>query len=253
MYKLLCILILLLVILYIIKRSDSEITTHIINYISNIFSVITCSRNENIITCNGISFPMNDISGVTNSLKLKIAYEPWFHTICEKYSDNTKLALDIGAHIGYHTIELSKYFKFVYAFEPNPDLFFYLHKNTKNIKNIKSYQLGVSNENNTLCFEKHNISTRSNIDYNKNCKVPIKTIAIDTMNIKDKIGIIKIDIEGGEIAALSGMSNIIRRDKPIIVFEDHTGDTIKYIKSTFDFYKDTIYMIEQSNYIILSE
>ena len=52
-----------------------------------------------------------------------------------------------------------------------------------------------------------------------------------------KIGLIKIDVEGHELLALKGMIKIINRRKPIIVFEQNrdiyngTPDVIEFLRS----------------------
>lgn len=52
----------------------------------------------------------------------------------------------------------------------------------------------------------------------------IEMVAIDELGLKDKIGLIKIDIEGYELEALKGMTNIINRDKPYLMIEVEVGN-----------------------------
>ena len=68
--------------------------------------------------------------------------------IIEKFADKTNDALDIGVYRGVYSYKLSQYFKMVHAFEPNPLLYPYLKRNlTKIIKNIKLYNMALSDEN----------------------------------------------------------------------------------------------------------
>ena len=68
--------------------------------------------------------------------------------IIDKYSDQTKDALDIGVYRGVYSYKLSQHFKTVHSFEPNPLLYPYLEKNLKKvIKNMILYNLALSDAN----------------------------------------------------------------------------------------------------------
>ena len=73
---------------------------------------------------------IDDLSGPANSLRLGVSWEPWLTRIIYKFKHQNNCALDIGAHLGIHTVELSKHFKKVYAFEPNPIVYQNLRMNT---------------------------------------------------------------------------------------------------------------------------
>ena len=76
---------------------------------------------------------------------------------------------------------------------------------------------------------------------------------LDYLN-KAPIGLIKIDVEGHEINALFGAQEIILKNKPIIIFEQHsseiesgTSEVISYLKSLdYEFFeiKKRFYMGE---------
>ena len=68
--------------------------------------------------------------------------------IIDQFADKSKDALDVGVYRGVYSFKLSKYFKNIHAFEPNPLLYPYLHKNLKKIiKNISLYNVGLSDKN----------------------------------------------------------------------------------------------------------
>jgi FkbM family methyltransferase len=148
------------------------------------------------------------------------------HKYFKKYSNKNKIALDIGANIGTHTIYLSDYFKEVYAFEPQKNVFELLESNVQinNCKNIitKNYGLGNSNKNEKM--EIYDINSRINhgaIGIDKTGTSNGETINIkilDEMKL-DNIGFIKIDVEGYEYSVLEGSKNTIEKSKPIIIIE----------------------------------
>ena len=165
-------------------------------------------------------------------------------------NSHNEAVLDIGANIGNHSVFLSKFFKNVYAFEPNPITYEVLKINAKYAsvkKNIKPLNFGLSNKETNLPFyiSDHNmgasqiVSTESDaIKRENNISVFVKT-ADDVDEIKDEdISLIKIDIEGHEIKALKGAEKILTSKKPLILFEQSekeiyngTSQVINYLRS----------------------
>ena len=170
--------------------------------------------------------------------------------IINKFADKSKDALDVGVYRGVYSYKLSQNFKNIHSFEPNPLLFPYLEKNLiKIISNVKLYNLALSNENGvtelklplrTKSIFKDNIEElfqlgaatmhpNNKIDNYK--KVPIKKKRLDDIEIGNKIGLIKIDVEGHE-------KNVLKNNKPVLLVEieeRHTKipitETINFIKS----------------------
>lgn len=245
-------LIIVMSILSNINWANIPSVTYAANKLGNVFACNNCTCSYNSISCNGLTFPKNDISGVTNSLKLMIEYEPWFKEECRLYATPTKAAIDIGAHIGYHTRTMAETFKHVYAFEPNKDIFPFLSRNMNGYNNVTCLPYGVGDKSGTFSFNSHNISARSHLD-NEPCLKSrdvgcVEALVLDDVNhiFSFPIGFIKIDIEGGEILAIKGMVKLIKRDKPVIVFEDHNGSTIAFIQATLPEYY--IEKIDASNF-----
>jgi FkbM family methyltransferase len=144
-------------------------------------------------------------------------------------------ALDIGANIGNHSLYFSDLFEEVFAFEPSPRTFALLKFNTEHAclkRNIKCFNFGLSDQNSELLFETSNL----NVGGSRIVEAPRKIQASDTLLIEvkraddlpelydKKISLIKIDVEGHELAALKGAKNLIERNNPIILFEQHASD-----------------------------
>ena len=152
----------------------------------------------------------------------------------EKLPDSHKLALiDIGANIGNHSIFFSELFKTIYAFEPNPLTYEILKINSNfntRKQNIATYKLGLSDKESKAFFRvnKTNIGGSSIInpkEYKVNSidAIEIKITCADSLEDlrKDNIGCIKIDVEDHELETLIGAENIIKTNKPIIIFEQN--------------------------------
>ena len=176
--------------------------------------------------------------------------------IIEKFADKTNDALDIGVYRGVYSYKLSQYFKMVHAFEPNPLLYPYLEKNlTKIIKNIKLYNIALSDENGetvlklplrTQSFFRDNIEELFQLGaatiHPHNKIEEFKSINVNKKKlddiIKKNVSFIKIDVEGHEKSVITGAKNLISKFKPTLLVEiekRHSGtnvkDTINYINN----------------------
>lgn len=142
------------------------------------------------------------------------------------------VAVDVGANIGNHSIFFSKYYKHVYAFEPNPLTFKILDINCNFCaNNVTPFQFGVSDKRGALPFELPNNNNFGGARIVRYKKEEHKTIEIDVVSldtfvpiINENIGLIKVDVEGYELEVLNGAAELLRKNKPIILFEQHSTD-----------------------------
>lgn len=135
--------------------------------------------------------------------------------------------VDVGAHIGYFTRIFSRLVGssgLVLAFEADPKNFEWLQKNTARLKNVKNFQLAVTDKAGTVDFyhyeEKMGVgSLLPNVPLDfKKTKINVPASDLDSFFAKlgvSKIDLIKMDIEGGEYTALRGMQNILRQNHDI--------------------------------------
>ena len=74
--------------------------------------------------------------------------ETFFYWIkSKKISFKKGSAIDVGSNIGNHTLYFSKFFKKVFSFEANKDIFQVLNLNARLKKNIEIYNYAVSDQN----------------------------------------------------------------------------------------------------------
>lgn len=148
------------------------------------------------------------------------------------------IVFDLGANIGYFTLLAAKLTGKegrVYSFEPEPKNYNYLLKNIKlnNYDNVLATQKAVSDKNGRtklyICEHDtghHTINQYEGIkNYKPNTDNKENFIEIDTVTLDDflrdkekVIDVIKIDIEGAEMLALSGMNETIKQNKNIKMF-----------------------------------
>lgn len=165
------------------------------------------------------------------------------------YLKNYKISklIDIGAHKGEFLKNFHKEntkIKMIYAFEPQKNIFQILKKNTKNIKNIRKYNLALDNKiskkmifvnslSSTSTLSKINkksfflrlkkILTVSKKDYVD--KYPVKTTNFDFFFKKKKLKntLLKVDVEGLEYRVLLGSKKSIRKIYLILIEKQFTS------------------------------
>jgi len=149
---------------------------------------------------------------------------------------STSSAIDIGANIGNHSIEFSRYFKSVLSFEPNPRTFDVLLANTKRLGNVHAFNLGCSSESAKLTLHEdiNNFGGSSvKVEVDGQSQVDIEVKPLDELpDLPERVALIKIDVEGMEIDALKGAEQTIKRCYPIICFEQHERDFVEPFQET---------------------
>ena len=174
-----------------------------------------------------VTFAFDDISNIINldGLYEKRELETFFSWIKKKKISFKKgFAIDVGSNIGNHTLYFSRFFKTVFGFEANKDIFQVLNLNVRSKKNIKVYNYAVSDRNKKgfLDVDISNISGSKLSDNIINFKQNTKCKKLDSLfKNKKNIKLIKIDVEGKELQVLLGAKNILLSNRPIILFEHH--------------------------------
>jgi FkbM family methyltransferase len=150
--------------------------------------------------------------------------------LMEKYIRPGSIAIDVGAHIGTHTLTMSKCAGeegTVFAFDPQMKIFCELCMNLSlnGCTNVIPIRCALGKEKNIVQLV-HPLSdnegasfinTNPNVITNK-FEESIATITLDSFNLKN-VSFIKIDVENFEGDVLDGAINTIRDSYPIIVVE----------------------------------
>ena len=155
----------------------------------------------------------------------------WEKRTTEKFKEVVKggdVVLDLGANMGFFTLLAAKIVGTkgrVYAFEPNPTNYNLLIKNIElnGYDNVLATQKAVSNKSGKvklyLCED--DIGNSTIYEYGEERQtIEIETVALDSFfkGKENHIDVIKMDVEGAEMAAFLGMDQIIRENKDIKIF-----------------------------------
>lgn len=145
-----------------------------------------------------------------------------------------KLALDVGANIGNHTLYFSRIFDTVIAFEPSQALNLVLRANIvrNGRKNVEVFCCGLGEEQGTAFVKNINEQNTGMVELEGiNAGGAHRENTVDVCKADDlilgrkrPIGFVKVDVEGMEVAVLKGMRECLIRDKPLIGFESRNAE-----------------------------
>jgi FkbM family methyltransferase len=143
--------------------------------------------------------------------------------------------LDVGVNVGQTLVKLKAIDpeREYVGFEPNPVCVFYSQNLIKanGFRNCELVPVGLFNENNILTLELiYEGLSDSSASLIKNFRpdnkvysrmyVPVFRYEVIEKAIGiNEVGIVKIDVEGAELEVLRSLSDLIRRDRPIVLLE----------------------------------
>lgn len=176
-------------------------------------------------------------------LKWKRGYEEPELKLVYDFCNKDSVSIDVGAANGMYLAHLYTISKKCYAFEPREKALENLKRVFSGItSNIQFEQVALSDHSGTTEMKilKSNdrlstIETENTIEKYGEVelvKVPVKKL--DDYPITDKVGFIKIDVEGHEESVIKGALNLIRRDHPFLLIEieeRHKKDSIAHINT----------------------
>jgi FkbM family methyltransferase len=162
------------------------------------------------------------------------AYEGSVVDYVKEFIEPDSVVLDVGASYGFWTVPLAQTAAAcgakVWTFEPNPSNNHWLSKNVA-LNGLDAHVtmrktgLGDSTESLTLVateggtgFGAIALPGRSG-DHDNESRMAVAVERLDDVELPDRISLMKIDVEGFELAALRGGVETIMRDRPIIFGE----------------------------------
>jgi FkbM family methyltransferase len=159
--------------------------------------------------------------------------------------------LDIGGNYGWYAMHVAKRFHSakIHSFEPIPFTFNQLNKNIalNNLSNISTHNIGLSDAAGSFDFYYDpNLSVNASLakvsESESLEKVVCKVEQLDSFVAQShlKVDFIKCDVEGAELLAFKGASDVLQTQQPIIFtemlrkwtakFNYHPNDIIEYFK-----------------------
>lgn len=200
------------------------------------------NRNQQNAPCTFWTMPYDSIC---QAIILNGFYEcELLQGMCALVKDKNGIALDIGANIGNHSLFFSKRFDAVISFEPVPNNCLLLKANLflNQIQNITLIEKALSNTNTKMGIDKGNSRNTNNTisELHKKDEDAANQIMVDvvvgdaeleTLNLTQKITLIKIDVEGHEPFVVAGLRKTISTHQPIVYWEAFSKDEAEKTKA----------------------
>jgi FkbM family methyltransferase len=170
-------------------------------------------------------------------------------------SSNYPLFIDIGANVGVWTVALAAAHPkaHVYCFEPTPNSFSMLRHNValNRLQNVIATQIAVSDSAGVLSFqvtENESILNRlapskeSAEDLHRGRFTNARTIDVESICLDDfckdrridRIGFLKIDVEGAEVCVLRGAEQLLRKRAIDLIFIEVDPDNLRELGDSID-------------------
>jgi len=130
--------------------------------------------------------------------------------------------IDIGAHIGFHSLYFSELFNTVHSFEANDQNYECLKYNTKLKTNINCYNFAIGEmSSHGKIIIPWDFPIKENINSGMGYIVSgddVEIHSLDSLKL-DNISFIKIDVEGYEYFVLKGAMETLKNNKILLMFE----------------------------------
>ena len=162
------------------------------------------------------------------------AFEPGLAKLLQDWAklNPASIFLDVGANVGVHTLAIAPLVKRIVAIEPFPPVADRLDATlaANSIKNVSVARVALSDHKGIVSFlapDSGNLGVGrvvADADDGNLLKLPQETG--DTLLTDETlpVSLVKIDVEGFELAVLGGLQERIRKDRPLIVVEVLTTD-----------------------------
>jgi len=181
-----------------------------------------------------------------NLINISTYYDTLTDLVFKKVLKHDSKCVDIGCHTGTILQMMMKYSQngTFYCFEPIPHLYKDLKNKYCHHQNILIYDIALSDiaGESTFNYVITNpaysglIKRRYDRPNEEDTKINVKTDLLDRLLLNTCIDLIKIDVEGAELQVLRGAKEVIKRDKPYVIFEHGLGAADYYETTPEDIY-----------------
>lgn len=144
-----------------------------------------------------------------------------------------RVAVDVGANTGVYTVALARLGAHVEAFEPLPALATLLESAADTHTRVHRVALGRTPGLATIYVPRANgrvLTGRAGFarPEGDHDTIPVRVAALDDFDFRD-VGLVKVDVEGHELAVLEGAQATLARERPVLLVEieaRHLGEPV---------------------------
>jgi len=193
---------------FVISKTNQNLFCKIINFFYSEDGIINFKDNTYIkIAADGkkIYFPNKRILRVVKSYKLQL--DRIFETYClnQINFNDRDVIIDCGSNIGelFLSLEIKNIDVVYFGFEPDKEAFRCLTLNVNDNSNLYNSALSIDNKTSKLFVDDEG-GNSSLINFGSKEFVEVNQISLDSLNIKSRIKLFKVEAEGLEPEVLQG-------------------------------------------------
>jgi FkbM family methyltransferase len=191
------------------------------------------------VQLNGNSMYLAPTTGYPPLAMANGRYEPSTTLIFQETLQSGMVVIDIGAHVGYYTLLAAKLVGptgKVYAFEPAPGNHDTLLKNIElnNYSNITATKMALSDQKGNATIYLSGLDTGRHSLYQHGLpergSTSVETTTLDYFLESEgwpHVDVIKVDVEGAEVAVLDGMARLLDRSPELKLFIEFNPALLK--------------------------
>jgi FkbM family methyltransferase len=157
-------------------------------------------------------------------------YEPEVARVLRAAAGATPLFCDLGANKGYWTTRAASLFARVIAVEASHDTFRDLSENAGDLDNVTLHRAAIHAASGAVMtfVNTHNSHASARLQADAPAGARDRVEQVETRAIDDLVppgtpALIKLDVEGAEIAAIDGATRALA-DGAVLIYEDHGND-----------------------------
>jgi FkbM family methyltransferase len=188
-----------------------------------------------LVEYDGFHLDLFDADAISQDVAKGVAWEPHLVAFMRAFITRGMNCVDVGANFGVHTLEMARLTDgTVFAFEPQPEHFQRLMRNVElnGMTNVMTFNSALGDSTkmvNAPLFHPTELTGRHNlgdVSIDRPTHLPtvrVCCVTLDSVLVDTPIDFVKIDVQGYELFALDGMTQVIAKCFPTMVveFEDH--------------------------------
>jgi len=143
-----------------------------------------------------------------------------------RLADPARLAIDVGGYDGEYTQAMRRHARGCLTFEPNPRKYARLRRIVG--EDVRLFPVALSDHAGRaqLCLPQGHDSFEGcatldpeNPAYGHGLVYEVETVRLDDLPLEGSVGLMKVDVEGHELAVLRGARAMLVRDRPNLIVE----------------------------------
>jgi FkbM family methyltransferase len=172
---------------------------------------------------------------IEDRLVEKGAYEPYITALCLFLMREDGLFVDIGANFGLHALQIAGALPRArcLCFEPHPAVHLELRRNIRysGFDNVAAHPIALGDADGQVDFYMHDLGAYnkglSSLQPTPDMEGPFRRERVEMTTLdaflakeeRERLSVVKIDVQGAERRVLAGMKDVLARARPAVVFE----------------------------------